>query len=60
MVNLKQSNFNNITCILGIGKGFLSIHLLNCLKSVMKQAVPVFVSIIQVGALYLKLCLNKP
>ena len=50
---LNPSNFNNKSCILGVGTGFLSIHLLSSLKSEMKQIVPFFLGIIKVGAVHL-------
>ena len=42
-------------CILGIGNGFLFILLFSSLKSEMKQIVPFFLGIINVGASHSKL-----
>ena len=47
---LKPSSFKSNSCILGIGNGFLLILLLSSLKSEMKQTVPFFLEIINVGA----------
>ena len=55
---LKSSNFDNKSCILGIGKGFLLILLLSSLKSEMKCTVPLFLEIIKVGAAHLELFLR--
>ena len=52
---LKPSSFKNTSCILGIGNGFLLILLLSFLKSEMKQTVPFFLGIINVGAAYSEL-----
>ena len=49
---LKPSNFNNKSCILVIGKGFLLNLLLSSLKSEMKQNVLFFLGIIKVGTTY--------
>ena len=55
---LKPSNFNDKSCILGIGKGFLLSLLLSSLKSEMKRAVPLFLGIIKVGETHLELFLR--
>ena len=54
---LKPSNLNNKSCILGIGKGFLSNLIFNSLKSEMKQTLPFFLGIIKVEAAHLALFL---
>ena len=45
---LRPSSFESLSCILRIGNGFLSILLLNSLKSDMKQTGPFFLGIINV------------
>ena len=47
---MKPSSFKSKSYILGIGNGFLLILLFNFLKSEMKQAIPLFMGIINVGA----------
>ena len=46
---LKPSSFKTKSYILGIGNGFLSILLIASLKSEIKQTVPFFFGIINVG-----------
>ena len=58
MAYLKPSNFNDKSCILGIGKGFLLILLFSSLKSEMKRTVPNFLGIIKVGAAHMELVLR--
>ena len=55
---LKLSYFNNKSCILGIGKGFLLIFLFSYQKSGRKRNVPFFLGIIKVGAAQLELFLR--
>ena len=42
---LKYSNFNNKSCVLGIGKGFLLIVLFSSIHLEMKWTVPFFLQI---------------
>ena len=55
---LIPSNYNNKSCILGIGKGFLLIILFTDTKSEMKRSVPFVLEIIKNGASYLELFLR--
>ena len=49
---LKPSNLKSKSYILGMENGYLLILLLSSLKSEMKQIVPLFFGIINVGATY--------
>ena len=55
-------NFNNISCIFGIGNGLRLILLFHSLKSEMNLTVPFFLGIIKVGAAHSELLifLNTP
>ena len=54
---LKPFSFKCKSCILEIGNGFLLILLFSSLKSEMKQIVPFFLGIKNLGAAHLELCL---
>ena len=47
---VKPPIFCRISCIFGIGYGFLFSALFNCLKSVTNRTVPSFFGMINVGA----------